>query len=94
MTYVLTIQKVKDYDKWKQVFDEHGEVRKNKGSKGAIIYRNSKDPNQLVIITEFDNLEKAKNFSMSEDLKITMKKAGVMGRPELHYLEQIEKTEH
>ena len=94
MTYVLTIQKVKDYDKWKQVFDEHEEVRKNKGSKGAIIYRNSNDPKQLVIITEFDNLEKAKNFSMSDDLKITMKKAGVMGLPELHYLEQLEKIEY
>ena len=94
MMYVLTIQKVKDYDKWKQVFDEHGKVRKNKGSKGAMIYRDSNDPKQLVIITEWENLETAKNFSMSEDLKITMKKAGVIGLPELHYLEEIEKTEY
>lgn len=94
MTYVLTIQKVEDYDKWKQTFDEHGEVKKNKGSKGAMIYRNSSDPKQLVITTEWENLETAKNFSMSEDLKITMKKAGVMGLPELRYLEQIEKTEY
>ena len=48
MMYALTIQKIKDYDKWKQVFDEHGKVRKNEGSKGAMIYRDSNDPKQLV----------------------------------------------
>ena len=94
MTYILTIQKVEDYDKWKHVFDEHGDVRRIKGSKGATIYRDSNDPKQLVIVTEWDNIEKAKNFSMSEDLKITMKKAGVKGLPELYYLEGIEKTEY
>jgi heme-degrading monooxygenase HmoA len=94
MTYVLSIQKVEDYDKWKQVFDEHGDVRRIKGSKGALIYHNSKDPKQLVVITEWENIETAENFSMSEDLRITMKKAGVMGLPELYYLEGIEKTEY
>jgi heme-degrading monooxygenase HmoA len=94
MTYVLTIQKVEDYDKWKQVFDEHGDVRRMKGSKGAMIYHDSNDPKQLVIVTEWDNIEDAKNFSMSDELKITMKKAGVKGLPELYYLEEIEKTEY
>ena len=94
MIYALAIQKVKDYDKWKHVFDEHGKVRKIKGSKGATIYRNSKDSKELVIITEWENMEAAKNFSLSEDLKVTMKKAGVIELPQLHYLEEIEKTEY
>jgi heme-degrading monooxygenase HmoA len=94
MIYALAIQKIKDYDKWKQVFDEHSKVRKDEGSNGAIIYRNSNDPKELVIITEWKNMESAKNFSLSEDLNINMKKAGVIGLPELHYLEQIEKTEY
>ena len=33
MIYALAIQKIKDYDKWKEVFDEHGKVRMIKGSK-------------------------------------------------------------
>jgi heme-degrading monooxygenase HmoA len=94
MTYVLAIQQIKDYNKWKKVFDKHGEVRKNKGSKGATIYRDSNDPKKLVIITKWDDMEAAKNFSLAEDLKIAMKKAGVMGLPELYYLEEIEKTEY
>jgi heme-degrading monooxygenase HmoA len=94
MTYVLAIQQIKDYNKWKKVFDKHGEVRKNKGSKGATIYRDSNDPKKLVIITKWDDMEAAKNFSLAEDLKIAMKKAGVMGLPKLYYLEEIEKTEY
>ena len=94
MIYALAIQKIKDYDKWKEVFDEHGKVRMIKGSKGAIIYRNTNDPKQLVIITEWEDMESAKNFSLSEDLKATMEKAGVIGLPELHYLEEIAKTEY
>ena len=49
-----------------------------KGSKGAIIYRNTNDPKQLVIITKWEDMESAKNFSLSEDLKATMEKAGVI----------------
>ena len=94
MTYVLAIQKIEEYDKWKKVFDEHGDVRKTKGSKGAIIYGDSNDPKQLMIITEWENMDSAKNFALAEDLKIAMKKAGVIGLPELYYLEKIEKTEY
>ena len=94
MTYVLAIQKVEDYDKWKPVFDEHGTIRMAKGSMGASILRNIKDPNQLVIITKWENMESAKNFTLSNDLKTTMKKAGVMGRPELYYLDKIEQTQY
>ena len=94
MIYALAIQKIKDYDKWKQIFEEHSKVRKNEGSKGAMIYRNTNDPKQLVVVTKWNDMEAAKNFSMSEDLKNTMKKAGVMGLPELYYLEMIEKTEY
>ena len=90
----MAIHKVEDYKKWKPVFDEHGSVRKKKGSKGAIIYRSSNDPNELVVITEWETLEDAKNFSMAEDLKISMKKAGVKGLPELYYLEEVDKTDY
>ena len=89
---VLVIHKVEDYNKWKPVYDEDGATRKDKGSKGASVLRNTKDPNHLVVITEWENLEKAKNFAESDDLKNTMLKAGVVGRPAVFYLEEIEKT--
>ncbi len=94
MTYLLAIQKIKDYDKWKPIFDEHGDDRKEMGSMGATVLRSTRDPNELVIITEWENIDAAKKFASSKNLKTSMKRAGVIGLPELHYLEEIEKTEY
>jgi heme-degrading monooxygenase HmoA len=92
MTYVLVLHKVEDYDKWKSVYDENGAMRKAYGSKGANVFHQANDPNSLVIITEWENLEKAKGFAESEDLKTTMQKAGVSSQPEIYYLNEIERT--
>jgi len=92
MTYVLVMHKVEDYDKWKSLYDENGAMRKAYGSKGASVFRQANDPNSLVIITEWENIEKGKVFAESEDLKTTMQKAGVISQPEIYYLEEIEKT--
>lgn len=94
LTYVLVIHKVEDYNKWKQLYDDDGATRKAKGSKGAQLLRNNNDPNHLVVMTEWDNLESAKNFAESEDLSKTMQNAGVIGRPAVFYLEEIEKTDY
>lgn len=92
MTFVLVIHRVEDYAKWKPIYDEDGEVRKAKGSKGASVLRNVRDPNHLVVITEWEDLKAAKNFVESDDLKNVMLKAGVVGRPAVFYLDEIEKT--
>jgi heme-degrading monooxygenase HmoA len=92
MTYALIIHKVQDYATWKQIYDEDGPNRKVKGSKGATVLRNTNDHNHLVVITEWENIDKAKNFVESDDLRITMQKARVVGRPAVFYLEEIEKT--
>jgi len=94
LTYVLVIHRVEDYSKWKPIYDEDGATRKAKGSKGAFVFRNTNDPNHLVVITEWENLEKAKNFAESDNLKNTMQKAGVVGKPAVFYLEEIERTEY
>jgi heme-degrading monooxygenase HmoA len=92
MTYILVIHKVEDYEKWKPVYDKDSATRKDKGSKGAFVFRNADDLNQLVVITEWEDMEKAKNFAETEDLRITMQKAGVSGQPEVYYLEEIERS--
>jgi heme-degrading monooxygenase HmoA len=94
MIYLMAIQKVEDFDKWKKVFDEHSTNRRIMGSKGAEILRDSKNPNEIVIITKWEDEDAAKKFSSSHDLKNVMKKAGVVGFPELRFLDEIRQTEH
>ncbi len=94
MTYVLVIHKVENYDKWKSIYDEDGATRKSKGSKGSTVFHNAKDSNHLVVLSEWENMDKAKNFAESEDLVNAMQNAGVVGRPAVFYLEEIEKTDY
>ena len=37
-------------------------------------------------------MEKAKGFAESEELKLAMQKAGVIGQPAVDYLDEIERT--
>jgi hypothetical protein len=92
MPYFLVRQKVKDYAKWKQVFDEHGRVRETAGSKGGFIYRNSDDPNDVFVLLEVNDPQKGREFAKSEELRKAMERAGVSGKPELYFLGDAERT--
>jgi len=91
MAQLLVRHKVKDYTKWKPIFDEHSAKRKAGGSKGGRLFRSTSDPNELVILFEWEDVNKARQFSESWDLRQAMDRAGVVGRPDLYSLEEIEK---
>lgn len=91
MAYLLIRHKVKDFSKWKPVFDEHGSMREKSGSKGGYLFRNADNPEELVIIFKWNEMEKARQFANSEDLKKAMKRAGVADEPDIYFLEKVEK---
>jgi heme-degrading monooxygenase HmoA len=89
--YMLVRHKVKDYEKWKVVFDEHMNMREKSGSIGGRLFKNANDPNETIIIFKWDNIENAKKFTESEDLKKAMQKAGVVDKPDIFFLEEVER---
>ncbi len=91
MAQLIIRHKVKDYGKWKPLFDEHGAKRKAAGSRGGRLFRSEKDANEVVIFFEWEDLGKAHKFTESEDLRQTMEHAGVVGKPDLYFLEEIGK---
>jgi heme-degrading monooxygenase HmoA len=91
MVYLLVRHKVEDYAKWKGVFDEHGAVRKAGGSTGARVLRNVDDLSEQLIITEWPDLEHARAFASSPDLPEVMQRAGVIGRPDIVFLEETDR---
>ncbi len=41
MPYMLVRHNVEDYERWKPVFEEHRDTRRESGSKGVRLFRNA-----------------------------------------------------
>ena len=80
--------KVADYAKWRKVFDEGTALRTSFGSTGQSVMRVASDSNEIVIITDWPSVEKARAYAQSPDLKEGMQKAGVISQPEVLFLEE------
>lgn len=90
MATVLIKHTVESYDSWKPAFDEHGSTRMESGSKGYRLFQTTEDPNEVVILFEWDSAENARRFLESSDLHDVMREAGVVGDPEIHFLDEVE----
>ena len=93
IAYIFAKHKVKDYSKWKPEFDEYSSIRKNTGSKGGMFFRNLDDPNEVVILFDWDNPENARKLIESKELKEKnreLEEAGIISDMELLILDKIE----
>ena len=93
MPYVMFHSKVEDYAKWKAVFDGNVNMRKEAGSKGGYLFQGADNPNELVIFLEWDDLDKARRFTASDELREAMQKAGVAGPPTIVFLNEAGRPE-
>lgn len=92
MPYMLTVQhKVEDYAKFKSAFEEGIAMRKAGGEKSYQIFHTADDPNDLVLLFEWDNLDNVRKYAQSRKLREAMQQAGVSSKPEMYFLEEVEK---
>jgi heme-degrading monooxygenase HmoA len=81
MPHVLIHHKVRDFGKWKPFSDRHQSYRKVSGSITTRLFQNAEDPNDVIVLAEWDSVDHARDFDSSEDLKKTTEKAVVFGYP-------------
>ena len=82
--------RVNSYDAWRPFFDEHRRVREQHGATGHRIYRVAGEPNDLVIVNEFESEAGARAFAQDPSLAASMGSAGVVGAPEVLFLDESE----
>ncbi len=90
MAHLFIRHKVKDYATWKDAFDGFIETRRISGEKSWQIFHPDEDPNNLLILFEWDNLDNAHAFMQNNELKKTMDEAGVLEQPEAYFLEEYD----
>jgi quinol monooxygenase YgiN len=82
--------RVADYAKWKPLFDEHEPARREAGAIAHSLHRDADDPNVVILTFTVKDLSRAKEFAASENMRSTMERAGVEGRPEIWFAEDLE----
>ena len=88
MASIIIHHSVKDYAIWKKVFDSGTNLRTSSGVLSTQVYREASDPNKITVITKWNSLANAQNFAQSPELKADLEKAGVMGTPTVHFLNE------
>ena len=86
MNYVLIRHKVADFAKWKPVYDAHLSARQKARLKEEHLFRNADDPNEVLLLFSAEDIDKAKAFIASDDVRQTMEKAGVSDTPDVYFL--------
>jgi len=90
MPYLLVRQKVTDYEQWRSAFDAHSVTRQANGSRGGHLFRNASDPNEVIMLLEWDVLEHARQFAQSEEWRELMRRVGVVDHPTIYFLKDGE----
>ena len=87
---VITIKHtVKDYSKWKLLFDNDSVARNESGMKLITVSRGIDYPNDINIAFEIQDVQKAKDFAANPRLKAVMQKGGVISAPIIDYVNVI-----
>jgi quinol monooxygenase YgiN len=88
MASILIQHKVKDFAEWKKAFDSNIGLRTSSGELSAQVFRDASDPNSLTVINKWTSLESAQKFAQNPELKAAMEKAGVVGAPQVYFLNE------
>ena len=89
MINVLVQHEVADYPAWKAMFDAALDIRHKSGERSCRIFRTAGSVDNLTLLFEWDNLDRAKEFFASELVREKMQTAGVKGQPRLDYLTEM-----
>ncbi len=90
MASMFIRHRVADFAKWKPAFDEHETARRQSGITAHSLHRDADDPNVVIIAFRVADVNRAKEFASSDDLRAAMERAGVQGPPEIWFAEDVE----
>ena len=86
MASMIINHRISDYNLFRSVFDSLHATMNNYGETGEEVSRGDKQPNDIVIITNWGSLDQAKKYSQSREIKDAFKKAGI-SNPNIYFVD-------
>jgi hypothetical protein len=88
--YMVVCHKIRDYAQWKRTFDKYIEPLSRKFGLGEVwVCRSADDANEIIVSATVEDLDRAREFAKSPDLKAAMKEAGVTKETGLWFLDEL-----
>ncbi len=86
MPYTIARLKVEDYDKFKQMLltEDSLTLRQAYGFRGGRLFRSTSDPQEIISLSEWNDLEMARQFYQSSGLRERQQSGGVISPIELY----------
>lgn len=90
MIYLYLHQTAVNYAHWKEAFHSHLAARQAGGATAEEwILRHVDDPQEIVVLLGWRDLRRAKLFSRSVSWQMALLEMGVVGVPEVRFLERV-----
>lgn len=87
---VIVEHRVRDFDHWRPFFVNDGKRQRKASFRNWRILRSIDDPNDVIVVAECSDLERAKEVYSDPEVGKIVKKAGVVGKTTFLLAEEIE----
>ena len=88
MVAMIVRHRVANYESWRKVFDSMHDIRAAHSWTGSEVYRDATDPNLVTVVNHVADVESAKRYGGSQELRDGMAKAGVISTPDITFLSE------
>ena len=78
MASIVRRSRVEDYARWKTVYQAGEAARQAAGWRDQEVFRNPDDLNEIVILTEVDDVERARAYAESEEVRRRQRASGLL----------------
>jgi lysozyme family protein len=89
MTTMFLRHTVANYKTWRKAYDDFAPFQKANGVKAQAVYQAADNPNDITVTHDFATVEAAQAFARQDELKKTMKDAGVIGAPTIWFTNEV-----
>jgi uncharacterized protein (DUF1330 family) len=83
----LVLHRISDYDAWREVYDSVAPLQAAGGVTAESVHRMVGDPDNVLVIHEFDSVETARAFFANPELRAAMQRGGVKGEPRIEFFD-------
>jgi quinol monooxygenase YgiN len=85
---------VEDYDRWLTVYEEFNAHREQRGIVGHAVNQELGNPNRVIVYHEARDMDTLRTLADSEKLKDAMQRGGVVGAPDIRFVETLDMAEY